>query len=129
MGKPLNVAIFDCCPAQIDRTDPVMYLVFGTREVTAEEVIRLRVHHELECFQSGRNSANTLVSLGNGASVSALLDQLDVEKYCQDAIALFNRSGFFIIVDDKQLTETSDTVTLCRDSQIEFFRLTPLVGG
>ncbi|RZT26284.1 hypothetical protein EV649_0025 [Kribbella sp. VKM Ac-2569] len=55
--------------------------------------------------------------------------QLDWEQQAERAIEAFGRNGFFVLVDDRQVTELDEELELTADSDIRFVRLVQLVGG
>ncbi|WP_202870812.1 hypothetical protein [Kribbella pratensis] len=54
---------------------------------------------------------------------------LDWEQQADRAIEAFGRNGFFVLVDDRQVTELDEELELTADSDIRFVRLVQLVGG
>jgi hypothetical protein len=54
---------------------------------------------------------------------------IDVEKQVYIALDAFQKNGFFVLVDNAQLEELDQVVTLKSSSTISFVKLTPLVGG
>ena len=54
---------------------------------------------------------------------------IDVEKQIYIALDAFQKNGFFVLVDNEQLEELDQMVTLKSTSKIAFVKLTPLVGG
>lgn len=54
---------------------------------------------------------------------------IDVEKQVYIALDAFQKNGFFILVDNEQLEELEQIVTLRSTSKISFVKLTPLIGG
>lgn len=53
----------------------------------------------------------------------------EVETECKRALTAFQENGFFLFVDDKQVTELDDEIRINGDTTVSFLRLTPLVGG
>lgn len=54
---------------------------------------------------------------------------LDWEQQSERAIEAFGRNGFFVLVDDRQMTELDEELELTADTDIRFVRLIQLVGG
>ncbi|TCC06351.1 hypothetical protein E0H45_23845 [Kribbella soli] len=54
---------------------------------------------------------------------------LDWERQADRAIEAFGRNGFFVLVDDRQVTELDEELELTADSDIRFVHLIQLVGG
>ena len=51
------------------------------------------------------------------------------EQEADRAIDAFGRNGFFVLVDDRQVTELDEELELTADSDIRFVRLVQLAGG
>ncbi len=54
---------------------------------------------------------------------------LDSEAYTREAFHAFERNGFFMIFDGRQVTDLDEVLTVERDSALTFVRLVQLVGG
>jgi hypothetical protein len=54
---------------------------------------------------------------------------LDCEVQCRRAYASFEKNGFLVLVDGKQVTELDSRLDLHEASEIDFIKLVPLVGG
>jgi hypothetical protein len=54
---------------------------------------------------------------------------LDWEVQCRRAYSSFEKNGFLVLVDGKQVTELDTQLALHEDSEIDFIKLVPLVGG
>lgn len=54
---------------------------------------------------------------------------LDWEVQCRRAYSSFEKNGFLVLVDGKQVTELDSRLVLRDDSEIDFIKLVPLVGG
>ena len=55
--------------------------------------------------------------------------QIDEEEQFHRALTAFESNGFFILVDDSQVTALDGEIVLAHDTTIRFIRLLPLVGG
>lgn len=55
--------------------------------------------------------------------------RVDWERQADRAIEAFERNSFFVLIDDRQITNLDDELALTADSDIRFVRLMPLVGG
>jgi hypothetical protein len=53
----------------------------------------------------------------------------DAEALADDAVAAFERGRFFLLVDDRQVTDLDEALGLAETSNVTFLRLTPLQGG
>jgi hypothetical protein len=54
---------------------------------------------------------------------------VDVELQISTALAAFKNNGFFLLVNDKQLTELDDEIIITPNTSVSFLKLIPLVGG
>jgi hypothetical protein len=54
---------------------------------------------------------------------------LDCEMQCRRAYASFEKNGFLVLVNGTQVTELDSRLDLREDSEIDFIKLVPLVGG
>src|ERR1700758_4136159 len=54
---------------------------------------------------------------------------LDWEVQCCRACSSFEKNGFLVLVNGKQVTELDVQLDLHEDSEIDFIKLVPLIGG
>ncbi len=103
--------------------------------ITAQELIELRVNSEVESY----NKKQTMYYKGlvdptdaektlNGFKMKNQ-QNIDAEKQVYIALNAFQKNGFFILVDDKQIEELEQRIVLHETSKVSFVKLTPLVGG
>lgn len=119
-------------------------LEFPTAQITVRELIRERVYQEVQdALQGRRRDARGLVQPGpveatlnapilkaeasDGAAQSR--KQLDWKKQFEIACDAFERNGFFILVDDRQVDTLDEMLQLSARTDVNFVRLTMLVGG
>ena len=55
--------------------------------------------------------------------------QVNVEKQQQAAIRAFERNGFFLLVNNQQVSELDNTILITPNTEVGFVKLVPLVGG
>jgi hypothetical protein len=55
--------------------------------------------------------------------------QLDAAEQRARAVEAFERSGFFLLVDDRQVAGLDEVITVRPDTEVSFVKLVPLVGG
>jgi hypothetical protein len=55
--------------------------------------------------------------------------RVDAEEQAEKALEAFNRNGFVVLVDDRQVEDLDAVVDLRMGTQITFLKLVPLVGG
>lgn len=100
---------------------------------TPQEIISIRVKEEIKNYN--KKSGDKLQSLVRPLAKETLLNghkkkkKIDVEKQIYVALEAFQKNGFFILVDDQQISELDQKVQLKKDSSISFIKLTQLVGG
>lgn len=113
-------------------------LSFGSDWVTGADLIRRRIEdeiaeswHEISHNQEGR----TTLAAGKGWLVAPDLARENpppgeiIERHINFALEAFQQDGFFMIVDDTQVTDLDRPLNLRSDSRVVFIRLKPLVSG
>ena len=103
--------------------------------VTLRELIKFRVREEVARYNANPSPRfNGLVQpVGaeaemNGYSLSRPR-RLDWEKQAATALDAFERNGYFVFVDDRQVDDLDEELTLADTDVVSFVRLVPLVGG
>ncbi|NIK60112.1 hypothetical protein [Kribbella shirazensis] len=103
--------------------------------ITLRDLVRTRVREEVARFNAAPQPVFRGLVMPEGGLPTAegfrLLEQrrLDWERQADRAIEAFGRNGFFVLVDDRQVTELDEQLELTADSDIRFVRLVQLVGG
>lgn len=102
---------------------------------TAREIIRCRVQEEVEhhnrCLPDifcGLVQPEESERILNGYRMKAkrvLRWETQFERACRS----FERNGFLLIVDGRQATGLDERIELQEDSEVQFIKLVPLVGG
>ena len=110
-------------------------LEFLTECVTARELIRSRVYQEVTEYNArtpgyfrGLVQPNEAERVLNGYRIREGR-KIDWEAQFDQAVQAFQRNGFILLADDRQLTDLDEEVVLKPGSQVTFLRLVPLVGG
>jgi len=110
-------------------------LVVQDEVLTVCDLIRQRVHQEVSLYNL------SLPSMFKGLVQPSKREEtlngekrqkprkLDWEKQAEIAIEAFESNGFFILVDDHQVETLDEIITIGVDTEINFVKLTPLVGG
>jgi hypothetical protein len=115
-------------------------LDFLTEHITVRELIRERVHHEVQVFNRQQNDSlfRGLVQptdaerVVNGHPTEYRLKQprpIDWETQFARALDGFGRNAYFVIVDGKQVESLDEEFEVGPATQVSFVRLVPLVGG
>ncbi|MDQ3514311.1 MAG: hypothetical protein M3462_11770 [Chloroflexota bacterium] len=110
-------------------------LGFMTERVTARELIRSRVYQEVTEYNARQ-----------GGVFRGLVRPHDAERtregfllHChrlinwteqyESAVAAIEKTGFLILVDDRQITDLGTEIEIRHDAAVSFLRLVPLIGG
>ena len=112
-------------------------LQLAEERTTVRDLIRARVHQEVRAHNA-RASAGRFRGLVqpsadeqrlNGSPDARRPRRVDAERQTAVALRAFERGQVLLLVDDRQLTELDDEVTLQPGTGVVFLKLTPLVGG
>jgi hypothetical protein len=102
---------------------------------TLRDLIRGRLHLEVERYNralpeifQGLVQPEQSEQILNGFKMKTKRP-LDLEAQCRRAYSSFEQNGFLVLVDGKQVTELDLRLDLREDSEIDFIKLVPLVGG
>ena len=103
--------------------------------ITVEELISKRVMQEVEQYNSrlpeffnGLIEPNDAEKTLNGFKLRKK-QKIDAEKQMYVALNAFQKNGYFVLVDDSQVDDLNQIITLRGTSKISFVKLTPLIGG
>jgi hypothetical protein len=115
--------------------DEALTLEFLDERVTVREVIRSRVYQEVTEYNArmpdhfrGLVQPTDAERVLNGFRLRQRR-KIDWQEQYRRAIEAFQRNGFLILVDDKQVDELDQVVDLKHNSTVTFLKLVPLVGG
>ena len=103
--------------------------------ITLRDLIRLRVREEVARYNLRPVEEFQGLVQPEGSEVVGRVfrlkkpRRLDWETQAGIACESFERNGFFVLVNRKQVTELDDTIELAGSVDIGFIKLTPLVGG
>lgn len=103
--------------------------------VTLGELIGFRVREEVARYNA--NPSPRFHGLVRPVEAEAALNgyslarprRLDWEEQAAAALEAFERNGFFVLVDDRQVDDLDEELALADTSVVSFVRLVPLVGG
>ena len=103
--------------------------------VTLRDLIRSRLQQEVERYNQAL--PETFQGLVQPEESEQILNgfrmktkrPLNVDVQCRRAYLSFEKNGFLVLVDGKQVTELDSRLNLHEDSEIDFIKLVPLVGG
>ena len=104
-------------------------------ESTARELIRSRVQQEVERYNQslpevfcGLVQPEESEQILNGFRMRTKRP-LDWHAQFERACSSFERNGFLLLVDGRQVVELDEPIALRADSEVQFVKLVPLVGG
>ncbi len=116
---------------------PGFELEVGDRTaITVRELIRQRVLQEIERYERSA-TPDVFVGLVQPEESERILNgyrmvgrrQIDGEEQVKRACASFEKNGFLILVNDRQVESLEQTVDVSAGAEIEFVKLVPLIGG
>lgn len=102
---------------------------------TLRDLIRTRVREEVASYNAGPKPVFEGLVMPEGATLALggfampRPRPIDWERHADQAIESFGRNGFFVLVDDRQVTDLDEELALTADSDVRFVRLVALVGG
>jgi hypothetical protein len=114
---------------------PACTLEFLSERVSVRELIRRRVHQEVqdydlrrpELFQGLVQPVDAERTL-NGCRLRTPR-RIAWEEQADRATEAFERNGFIVLVDDRQATSLDEEIVIGVDTAVSFLELVPLVGG
>jgi hypothetical protein len=130
---PLTIQVWDeAIPGSRRAALPVL---IGRSSTTPRELIRSRVQQEVE--RHNESLPDVFCGLVQPEESEQILNgfrmrvrrPLDWETQFRRACSSFEKNGFLLIIDGRQLTELDEPIDLHEDSEVEFLKLVPLVGG
>jgi hypothetical protein len=106
---------------------------FETSTVTLREFIRRRVQQEVDRFnQSDSELFRGLIQPEDTERVLNGVRErptLDWQRQYAKAVTAFNGNGFLVFVDQRQITDLDETISLTPQTNVTFLKLVPLIGG
>jgi hypothetical protein len=131
---PITVNVFDETSAG-HRVGP-QELDFLTERVTARELLRDYVYQEV-VEHNARQRSQTQPALVEPSALERLLNGarpaqpqlLDWQAQYTRALRAFERNGFLLLVDDRQILELDEEIELRAGAEVVFLKLVPLMGG
>ena len=103
--------------------------------VTLRELIRGRLQQEVERYNQAL--PETFQGLVQPEESEQILNgyrlktrrPLDWQVQCRRAWSSFEKNGFLVLVDGRQVTELDVQFDLHENSEVDFIKLVPLIGG
>jgi hypothetical protein len=105
--------------------------------LTVRELISRRVQQEVATYNAEQTSTfHGLVQptdserILNGSSYKLRrIKPIDAEEQVYKALESFQKNGFFVLVNDRQVESLDEEIWLGEGATASFLKLTPLVGG
>lgn len=118
-------------------------LKIASARISAREIIRQRVFVEVaeinEQRMSHERTRSFLIGVEEGSAEDALNRHsprerrashlLDAEEEFAKAVTGFQTNRFIMLLDDRQVQNLDEDLTVVPDSEVTFLHLTPLKGG
>ena len=105
--------------------------------LTARELITRRVQQEVTAYNTAQNGR--FQGLVQPTDSEQLLNRtgyrlrhikpIDAEEQVYKALEAFQKNGFFLLVNDRQVESLDEEIWLGQGATASFLKLTPLVGG
>lgn len=106
-----------------------------TKTANVRELIKLRIYSEVEnynqklpeYFRSLIQPTEAEVTLNGYKMIEKR--KIDPEKQYYLALDAFNKNNYFLIINNKQVEELEQEIEIQDNMELQFIKLTPLVGG
>lgn len=103
--------------------------------ISARELIRARVFEEVKVFND--NISERYFGLVQPADAERELNgyrvskgrRIDWHEQSRAALEAFERNGFLLLVDDRQVESLDEEIRVRLETRVTFLKLVPLVGG
>jgi hypothetical protein len=110
-------------------------LRLASERISAREIIDRRVREEVAAYN--RNRTEHFYGLVQPSDAERLLNgyrmrkqhAIDANEQCEKAIEAFDRNGFLLLVNDRQIESLDEPLILGDHTDVTFIKLVPLVGG
>jgi len=130
-----TVTIRDATTLGLASPELVFVVSVPTEHITVRELIRARVQQEVDEHNS--RQPEYFRGLVQPSGAEATLNgfrlpkrrQIDWKQQFEKAIEAFQRNGFIVLVDDRQVAELDEFIEITSDTSVTFLKLVPLVGG
>ncbi len=129
----LNVQ--DQSTASLGKTEHTFRVRVSGESISVRELIRSRVYQEVDEFNQRQPEVFKLLVQPGDAERSGSGFRLprprhiDAEDQFTKAIEAFERNGFVVLADDRQVDRLDARIDLRPDTLVTFLKLVPLVGG
>ena len=108
-------------------------ITFPAERITVQQLIVARVVQEVERYNAGETT--DFVGLVKPCEAEIILNGarkgrlIDVKQQKQAALAAFQANAFFLLINDRQVTELEQNILITPNTKVAFVKLVPLIGG
>ncbi len=125
----------DQSTASLGKTEHTFRVRVSGDSITARELIRSRVYQEVEQSNNHQPEIFRLLvrpgdaeQAGNGFRLPRPRC-IDPEDQFAKTVEAFERNGFVVLVDNRQVEQLDARIALKPETMVTFLKLVPLVGG
>jgi hypothetical protein len=116
-------------------TNNLFEIETNEQKATVKELIKMRIFEEIgsyneklpEYFKSLVQPTEAQVTLNGYRLIEKRA--IDPEKQYYLALDAFNKNGYFLIINDKQVESLEQEIEIQENMELQFIKLTQLVGG
>jgi hypothetical protein len=130
-----QVTVRDELLFRVGRAPTEFLLGLPSNHLTVRELIRSRIEQEVAAYNErqdeyfhGLVQPSAAEQTLNGYRM-ARSQRIDPADQVERALSGFERNGFVILIDDRQVERLDDLVALAPATVVTFLKLVPLVGG
>ncbi|MDP5135565.1 hypothetical protein ORJ04_06330 [Rheinheimera baltica] len=108
-------------------------ITFPAERITVRQLIVARIEQEVERYNAGASA--DFVGLVKPCEAEIILNGarkgrlIDVNQQKQAALAAFQANAFFLLINDRQVTELEQNILITPNTKVAFVKLVPLIGG
>jgi hypothetical protein len=126
-----------CDETPLGQRSNIRILDFLIERITVRELIRARIYEEVreynasagEYFRGLVQPTDTEATLNGYRLREKRHRPISWHTQFNRALEQFQRNGFFILVDNHQVEELDEEITVSPQTVVSFVKLVPLVGG
>jgi hypothetical protein len=130
-----QVTVRDELLFRVGRPPTEFLLGLPSNHLTVRELIRSRIEQEVAAYNErqgeyfhGLVQPSAAEQTLNGYRMTRS-QRIDPADQVERALSAFERNGFVILIDDRQVERLDDHVALAPATVVTFLKLVPLVGG
>ncbi len=129
----LNVQ--DQSTASLGKTEHTFRVRVSGETISVRDLIRSRVYQEVEQYNNRQPEVfRLLVQPGDAERAGSGFRMprprlINPDEQFDATIEAFERNGFVVLVDDRQVDKLDARISLRPDTMVTFLKLVPLVGG